>query len=86
MPILLELCVPLTKVNGYFISLKGSSFHEEMMKSSNAIKLLDVKVNKVLEYELLNNYGKRSIIMFEKIKQPNNKYPRKYSLIKSKPL
>ena len=86
MPILLELCVPLTKVNGYFISLKGSSFHEEMMKSSNAIKLLDVKVNKVLEYELLNNYGKRSIIMFEKIKQTNNKYPRKYSLIKSKPL
>ena len=86
MPILLELCVPLTKVNGYFISLKGSSFHKEMMKSSNAIKLLDVKVNKVLEYELLNNYGKRSIIMFEKIKQTNNKYPRKYSLIKSKPL
>jgi 16S rRNA (guanine527-N7)-methyltransferase len=86
MPILLELCVPLTKVNGYFISLKGSSFHEEMMKSSNAIKLLDVKVNKVLEYELLNNYGKRSIIMFEKLKQTNNKYPRKYSLIKNKPL
>ena len=86
MPILLELCVPLTKVNGYFISLKGSSFHEEMVKSSNAIKLLDVKVNKVLEYELLNNYGKRSIIMFEKLKQTNNKYPRKYSLIKNKPL
>jgi 16S rRNA (guanine527-N7)-methyltransferase len=86
MPILLELCVPLTKVNGYFISLKGSSFHEEMMKSSNAIKLLDIKVNKVLEYELLNNYGKRSIIMFEKLKQTNNKYPRKYSLIKNKPL
>jgi 16S rRNA (guanine527-N7)-methyltransferase len=86
MPILLELCVPLTKVNGYFISLKGSSFHEEMVKSSNAIKLLDVKVNKVLEYELLNNYGKRSIIMFEKLKQTNSKYPRKYSLIKNKPL
>ena len=86
MPILLELCVPLTKVNGYFISLKGSSFHEEMMKSSNAIKLLDIKVNKVLEYELLNNYGKRSIIMFEKLKQTNSKYPRKYSLIKNKPL
>ena len=86
MPVLLELCVPLVKANGYFISLKGSSFHEEMVKSNNAIKLLDVKVNKVLEYELLNNYGKHSIIMFEKTKQTNKKYPRKYSLIKNKPL
>ena len=25
-------------------------------------------------------------VMFEKIKQTNNKYPRKYSLIKNKPL
>lgn len=86
MPILLELCVPLVKVNGHFISLKGSSFHEEMIKSYNAIKLLDVKVHIIKEYELLNNYGKHSIIMFEKVKQTNSKYPRKYSIIKNKPL
>jgi len=86
MPVLLELCVPLVKVNGYFISLKGSSFHEEMIKSYNAIKLLDVQVKTVKEYELLNNYGKHSIIMFEKIKETNIKYPRKYSIIKNKPL
>ena len=86
MPILLELCVPLTKVNGYFISLKGSSFHEEMIKSRNAIKLLDVKVNKIYEYELLNNFGKHSIIIFNKEKNTNVKYPRKYSVIKNKPL
>ena len=86
MQILLELCVPLTKVNGYFIALKGSSFHEEMIKSRNAIKVLDIKVKQVLEYELLNNYGKHSIIIFEKIKKTNIKYPRKYSIIKNKPL
>ena len=86
MPILLELCVPLVKVNGHFISLKGSSFHEEMIKSNNAIKVLDVKVKQVLEYELLNNFGKHSIIIFEKVKKTNLKYPRKYNLIKNKPL
>jgi len=86
MPVLLELCVPLVKVNGYFISLKGSSFHEEMIKSYNAIKLLDVQVKTVKEYELLNNYGKHSIIKIEKIKETNIKYPRKYSIIKNKPL
>lgn len=86
MPILLELCVPLVKLNKYFIALKGSSFHEEMIKSSNAIKVLNVNVNKVYEYELLNNYGKHSIIVFEKTKNTNIKYPRKYNLIKNKPL
>lgn len=86
MPILLELCVPLVKVNGLFISLKGSSFHEEMTTSSNAIKQLDVKVTRVYEYDLNNNYGKHSIIIFKKIKETNNKYPRIYSTIKKKPL
>ncbi len=86
MPILLELCVPLVKKDGMFIALKGSSFHEEMIKSRNAIKLLDVKVNKIYEYDLLNNFGKHSIIIFSKEKNTNTKYPRKYSVIKNKPL
>lgn len=86
MPLLLELCVPLVKKDGMFIALKGSSFHEEMIKSRNAIKLLDVKVNKIYEYDLLNNFGKHSIIIFSKEKNTNTKYPRKYSVIKNKPL
>lgn len=86
MPILLELCVPMVKVNGLFVSLKGSSFHEEMLLSKNAIKLLDVEVNKIYEYQLLNNYGSHSIILFNKKKETNLKYPRNYSMIKKKPL
>ena len=86
MPILLELCIPLVKVDGMFISLKGSSFHEEMTLSSNAIKELFVKVTQVYEYELPNNYGKHSLIVFNKFKQTNIKYPRNYSTIKKKPL
>lgn len=86
MPILLELCVPMVKVNGLFVSLKGSSFHEEMLLSKNAIKLLDVEVNKIYEYQLLNNYGSHSIIVFNKKKETNLKYPRNYSMIKKKPL
>ncbi len=86
MQVLLELCVPLVKVNGNFISLKGSSFHEELLASKNAIKLLNVKVENIYEYELLNDYGKHSIITFKKETKTNTKYPRKYSVIKNKPL
>ena len=86
LPVLLELCVPLVKVNGKFMSLKGSSFHEELLSSKNAIKQLNIKVENVYEYELLNDYGKHSIITFSKDTKTNTKYPRKYSVIKNKPL
>lgn len=86
LPILLELCIPLVKIKGKFISLKGPTFHEELLKCSNAIKQLDIKVNSIYEYELLKNYGKHSIIIFNKEKNTNIKYPRKYTIIKNKPL
>lgn len=86
MPVLLELCIPLVKVNGKFLSLKGSSFHEELLASKNAIKQLNIKVENIHEYDLLNNYGKHSIITFGKETKTNTKYPRKYSVIKNKPL
>ena len=86
MPILLELCVPLVKVGGKFVSLKGSSFHEELLASKNAIKLLNVKVENIYEYDLSKDYGKHSVITFSKEIKTNTKYPRKYSVIKNKPL
>ena len=86
MPILLELCVPLVKVGGKFVSLKGSSFHEELLASKNAIKLLNIKVENIYEYDLSKDYGKHSIITFSKETKTNTKYPRKYSVIKNKPL
>ena len=86
MQVLIELCVPLVKVNGYFISLKGSSFHDEMIASKNAINVMKIKVKKIYEYELLENFGKHSIIVFEKTDTTLKKYPRSYSLIKKKPL
>ena len=44
-----------------------------MLKSNNAIKQLDVKVENIYEYELLNNYGKHSIITFGKTSKTNIK-------------
>lgn len=86
MPILLELCVPLVKTNKLFVALKGATYHEELLNCKNTIKQLDVKVKQVYEYNLLNDLGKHSIIVFEKQNTTNIKYPRKYNIIKNKPL
>ena len=87
--ILLELCMPLVKVNWSFIAYKGSKYQEEIDESVNALKVLNSKITNVFEYNLdeyLNGSGNHCLIQVTKYKEIDNKYPRSYSKIKSKPL
>ena len=83
--ILLEICIPLVKVNGYFVSMKGSNYKEELDASSNALNVLDAKVEEIYEYDL-EEYGKRVLLKIKKLKETKRIYPRMYSQIKKKPL
>lgn len=86
LPMLLELCVPFVKVDHHFIALKGSSYKEELIEASNAIDKLKVKCVKETCVDLPLHYGSRALLMFRKVEKTNVIYPRKYALIKSKPL
>lgn len=85
LPILLELCIPLVKVNGYFIAFKGSNYQEELTLSNNALKKLDAKLVDLYKYEL-STYGTHYLLKVLKDKETNKIYPRIYSQIKKKPL
>ena len=84
--ILLELLTPFVKVNGNIIALKGSSYQEELDICNKAFKELDIKVKNIYQEELPNNQGLRPIIVINKTKKTNPKYPRAYAQIKKKPL
>ena len=86
LPMLLELCLPLTKVNGLFIAMKAQSGKEEIEEAKNAISILGGKVEKVIELELPDNAGLRTIIIIRKVKETPAKYPRAFAKIKEKPL
>lgn len=77
---LLEYAIPMTKVNGYFIALKGN-INDELIESSNAINVLNVELDEKLEFKLPIEESNRTILKFRKLKD-NLKYPRKYSEIK----
>ena len=79
--ILLEYCIPLTKVNGYFIAMKGKN--EE---ATNALKELNSEIIQTNSFLLPIEQSNRTIIKIKKIKETNKKFPRKYSEIKKKPL
>lgn len=83
--ILLELSIPLLKINKYFISYKGI-ISREIIESENALKQLDSKIEKIEEFELPKENSNRTIIKIKKIHKTNKKYPRKFSEIKKKPL
>lgn len=86
MNILLELITPLLKVGGKFYCLKGSSYSEELEKAEKAIKELDLIIENIYHFDLPNNFGKRVIIVFKKVKATKPKYPRRYANILKQPL
>lgn len=84
--ILAELCLPLVKLNGYFVAMKGQSGQEELDEALNAINILGGKLIDVIDFELPNEAGKRSIVVIKKIKDTPKKYPRQFAKIKERPL
>ena len=84
--ILAELCMPLVKIGGLFIAMKGQDGKLELDEAKNAINILGGKVKEVITLDLPDDQGKREIIVIEKVKECPNKYPRAFAKIKERPL
>jgi len=80
-----EMGLPMVKENGVFVSFKGPQFQEEIDQSSNALKLLKASVEKVDEFKLPHDLGKRANIVIRKHKHIVG-YPRTYQIMTKKPL
>lgn len=83
--ILNELCIPLVKVGGYFVSMKGKNAEEEI-NEGNSLKILNAKIVKQNEYFLPKEESKRVLILIKHFDKCPNKYPRAFAAIKKKPL
>lgn len=75
--VLLEYLLPLVKVGGICICMKGSNAKEEIENASKALEILGGKIEKIEEIILPNSDIVRNIIIVRKIKSTPNKYPRK---------
>ncbi len=84
--ILLELTMPMLKVGGLFIPLKGSKGKEEIEESKNALKELSSEVIDIYEEKLPFEESLRVNIVIKKIKKSKDIYPRNFGQIRKKPL
>ena len=85
MTTLTELCMPLTKVGGYYIPMKGSN-EEEVKDSLEAIEILGGIVRENIKFNLPIENSGRQIIKIEKVKNTPKEYPRRYEKIIKTPL
>ena len=82
---LLEYSIPLVKVNGYYIAMKGN-IKEELIGINNYEKKLNIKEIDRIEFNLPIENSYRTLIKYKKISPKYLIYPRKYNEIKKKNL
>lgn len=85
LPILSEYCLPLVKVGGVFLAMKGPGAAEELAESGTALKKLGGKGSGVAEFHLPGG-DVRNIIRIKKISQTPPVYPRNGGKIAKSPL
>lgn len=72
-----EYLIPLVKIDGFCISMKGSEVEEEVEQSKTAISILGGKIEQIETFQLPKSDMNRNIIIVQKIKNTPSKYPRK---------
>lgn len=83
--ILSEFCLPLVKVGGKFVSMKGEISEEEKVNGIAAFKKLNSELYEDIHYNI-HNGDSRNIIIAKKVSHISSKYPRNMSQINKKPL
>ncbi len=86
LPILMELCVPFVKVGGHFICLKGPNANLELEESKLAMETLGVEFIEKIDIELPELQLDHNILVFKKVKNTPEKYPRKAGKPSKNPL
>ncbi|MBO5095727.1 MAG: 16S rRNA (guanine(527)-N(7))-methyltransferase RsmG [Bacilli bacterium] len=83
--VLLELSIPVLKVNGIFIGMKAN-LDEELEESIITIELLNSEILKREMFKLPIENSNRENILIIKNNHCNHEYPREYDKIIKKPL
>lgn len=84
--VLSELCLPLVKVGGDLIMMKGANFQEEKKASEAAVEVLGGDWRNIHEFLLPIENSERNIAIIHKKRKTPAKYPRKAGLPNKEPI
>jgi 16S rRNA (guanine527-N7)-methyltransferase len=86
MPVLAELCLPLVRVGGSFIAMKGSMSNQERMEGARAVAILggsSMTVKPVVPFPGAENLN---LVIVKKQQRTPSAYPRRIGMASRSPL
>lgn len=86
MSVLSEYLIPLTKLGGISIFMKGPNIKEEIENSKKAIQILGGEIVDIKNFKLYNTDIERNIIIIKKIKTTEKRFPRNSGVPSKSPL
>jgi 16S rRNA (guanine527-N7)-methyltransferase len=86
--VLAEYCVPLLKVGGRVVAMKGRMPDEELSEGERAAEKLGARVSELIRVPHLPEVGEkeRRLVVMQKVKETPEKYPRNVGVPAKKPL
>lgn len=84
--LLAELCLPLVRVGGLFLAMKGPDCEEEVRAAGYAVETLGGRLREILRYDIPDTDVTHAAVVIEKVSPTPERYPRRYAQIKKKPL
>lgn len=86
MTVLAELCLPLVKVGGYFLALKGPLADEELDSAKRAVHILGGEISGIFPANIPGTDLHHKIIIIKKVRHTPQQYPRKPGIATKNPL
>ncbi|ABG06115.1 methyltransferase GidB [Rubrobacter xylanophilus DSM 9941] len=89
LPVLAEYCVPLLRVGGHAVAMKGGMPEHELRLGEGAAAVLGARLSGVLEVPRLPEVGeekRRRLVILEKRRETPGRYPRKAGVPAKRPL
>ncbi len=83
-----EYCVPLLRVGGYAISMKGKLQNPELSEGRKAVAIVGAEVTGCIRVPFIPEVGdrERQLIIIEKVRETHPRYPRKPGTPTKRPL
>ncbi|MCC3144719.1 16S rRNA (guanine(527)-N(7))-methyltransferase RsmG [Halanaerobium sp. Z-7514] len=84
--ILLEYAVPFLKVGGSAFFYKGPEYKSEIEAAEKALDLLDAQIKTSIKLDVPGLEAERYLLVIEKLKESDEKYPRRAGIPNKRPL
>jgi 16S rRNA (guanine527-N7)-methyltransferase len=84
--VLSEYLLPFVKTGGKALAMKGASTESEIQKARQGLSILGGEISEIVNLDLPNNSGQRTLIVIKKIIPTPSAYPRRAGMPSKKPI